>query len=41
MVLEKPKSLDEFAKISGVGENKLRKYGRAFIDIILNDLEHV
>ncbi len=41
MVLEKPKSLDEFAKISGVGENKLRKYGRAFIDIILNDLEQV
>ncbi|MCP3659743.1 MAG: DNA helicase RecQ [Bacteroidetes bacterium] len=41
MVLEKPKSLDEFAKISGVGENKLRKYGRAFMDIILNDLEQV
>lgn len=29
-----PETLDEFARLSGVGAQKLDKYGRAFIDII-------
>lgn len=31
----KPKTLGEFATISGVGENKLVRYGSAFINVIL------
>jgi ATP-dependent DNA helicase RecQ len=30
----KPATLDDFATISGVGERKLEKYGRAFLDLI-------
>lgn len=33
---KKPTSLEEFAKISGVGQNKLQRYGDAFIQIIRN-----
>lgn len=30
----KPQTLDEFSKISGVGESKLKRYGAAFIEVI-------
>ncbi len=37
---KKPKTLSEFARISGVGESKLQRYGRAFIEVILkNEVE--
>lgn len=32
---KKPRSLDEFAKISGVGQSKLERYGNEFIKIIV------
>ncbi len=35
MVAEKPKTLREMLQISGVGEEKLKKYGQIFLDIIL------
>lgn len=31
---KKPKTLDEFATISGVGQSKLQRYGDAFIEVI-------
>ena len=34
MAFYKPVTLDEFAKISGVGEQKLKKYGKKFTKII-------
>ncbi len=34
MHAKKPKTLDEFAEISGVGESKLQRYGREFIELI-------
>lgn len=34
MVVRKPKSLDEMNDISGVGQNKLKKYGQAFLDVL-------
>ena len=35
MAQDKPRSLATFAKISGVGEQKLSSYGQAFVDVIL------
>jgi ATP-dependent DNA helicase RecQ len=34
MVTQKPKTLEEMAEVSGVGDYKLKKYGKIFIDII-------
>jgi ATP-dependent DNA helicase RecQ len=34
MTANKPKSLEEMAEISGVGESKLKKYGDAFLKVI-------
>lgn len=34
---KKPRSLDEFAKISGVGQSKLERYGEAFIKVVEMD----
>lgn len=34
--VQQPKTLEDFAKISGVGQNKLHRYGQAFIDIVNN-----
>ena len=36
MVIEKTKSLDELSKIYGVARNKLEKYGKEFLNIILS-----
>lgn len=35
---KKPRTLDEFARISGVGQSKLQRYGEAFIDVILSEV---
>lgn len=34
MIAARPKNLDEMSKIEGVGEVKLKKYGRIFLEII-------
>jgi ATP-dependent DNA helicase RecQ len=34
MVAERPQSLTEFARLSGVGEHKLERYGEAFLAVI-------
>ena len=34
MAHKKPSSLEEMGKISGVGETKLKKYGKAFLEKI-------
>jgi ATP-dependent DNA helicase RecQ len=34
MAARKPRSLDEFHEISGVGERKLQQYGETFIEAI-------
>lgn len=34
---KKPRNLDDFAMISGVGESKLRRYGEAFIAVICSE----
>jgi ATP-dependent DNA helicase RecQ len=34
MVAERPQSLAEFARLSGVGEHKLERYGEAFLSVI-------
>lgn len=34
MVKAKPKNLDEMAKISGVGEAKIKKYGKVFLEVL-------
>lgn len=33
---KKPTTLDQFAKISGVGQSKLQRYGEIFIDLVLS-----
>jgi len=38
MVDIKPKNLNEMQEISGVGKNKLERYGNAFLEIINNRL---
>ncbi len=38
MAAEKPLTMGAFAAISGVGESKLQKYGRKFIDFIQNEI---
>ncbi|MCP3659009.1 MAG: DNA helicase RecQ [Bacteroidetes bacterium] len=38
MTIEKPKTLDEFSKINGVGQSKLEKYGKDFLSVILNNI---
>ncbi len=38
MVIEKPKSLDEFSKINGVGQSKLEKYGKDFLSVIMHNV---
>ena len=35
MVLERPRSLDGFSRISGVGRSKLERYGQAFLEVLL------
>jgi ATP-dependent DNA helicase RecQ len=35
MAVDKPRSLATFAKLSGVGKQKLSSYGQAFVDVIL------
>ena len=35
MVEQRPTTLEEFARISGVGETKLERYGKAFLALIL------
>ncbi|MDA9951185.1 DNA helicase RecQ [Oligoflexaceae bacterium] len=37
MAQVKPKSLDEFSEISGVGEKKLAKYGAAFLEVVASN----
>lgn len=34
MVLEKPRSVDGFSRISGVGRSKLERYGPAFLEVL-------
>ena len=34
MAMNKPKTLEEFAKIKGVGANKLARYGATFVQFI-------
>ncbi len=34
MATSKPTSLDDFARLSGVGEKKMERYGAAFLDVI-------
>jgi ATP-dependent DNA helicase RecQ len=34
MVLERPRSLDGFSRISGVGRSKLERYGQAFLEVL-------
>ena len=34
MVYTKPKTLEDMAEISGVGEHKLQKYGIAFLKVL-------
>jgi ATP-dependent DNA helicase RecQ len=36
MAVSKPTSNEDFRNISGVGDNKLKKYGDIFIDVIIN-----
>ncbi|MHC4993872.1 MAG: DNA helicase RecQ [Planctomycetota bacterium] len=36
MVLANPSTMDEMAHVSGLGQTKLKKYGRAFLDIVCN-----
>ena len=36
MACKRPLTLDDFHKISGVGEQKLEMYGQIFIDAISN-----
>lgn len=36
MAVAKPTSHEDFRNISGVGDNKLKKYGDIFIDVIIN-----
>jgi ATP-dependent DNA helicase RecQ len=38
MVRMRPRTLDEFAGITGVGERKLAAYGQAFLDAINTDI---
>ncbi|MFQ3307362.1 MAG: hypothetical protein ACI8ZF_000610 [Candidatus Midichloriaceae bacterium] len=35
MIEVKPKSIDEMSKIIGIGETKIRRYGKIFLDILL------
>ena len=35
MISQRPQSLGEFGKISGVGERKLEKYGEAFLGVLM------
>ncbi len=35
----KPQSLDEMLAINGIGETKLKRYGVAFLDVIIKDIE--
>ena len=34
MVARRPRTLDDLAMISGVGETKLRRYGEAFLEVV-------
>ena len=35
MVEQRRRTLEEFARLSGVGETKLSRYGEAFLEVIL------
>jgi ATP-dependent DNA helicase RecQ len=35
MVARRPTNLNEFAQIPGVGETKLKRYGPAFLEVLL------
>ena len=35
MVEQRPRTLEEFARLSGVGETKLSRYGEAFLEVIM------
>lgn len=39
MVHNQPLNMHEFAQLSGVGENKLRKYGSMFVEVIQKNIE--
>ena len=41
MARSRPSSLDEFSKLSGVGAVKLERYGKAFLEIINNNLQEL
>lgn len=41
MAEARPASLDELARISGVGAKKLERYGRAFLEVIAGDVPDV
>ena len=34
MCVVRPRNLDEFAGLTGVGQRKLEKYGQAFLDLL-------
>jgi ATP-dependent DNA helicase RecQ len=38
MCVAQPRSLRQFARITGVGERKLEKYGDAFLTVIASHL---
>ena len=38
MCAKKPETREEFLQVSGVGEHKLNRYGRAFLEVIQKHL---
>ncbi len=38
MIIAMPKNLPEMGQISGVGQNKLEKYGKLFLEVIKEKL---
>jgi superfamily II DNA helicase RecQ len=34
MIKSRPQSLDDLTKISGVGEGKMKKYGKIFLELV-------
>ncbi len=36
MIKVKPMSIDEISEITGIGEAKIKRYGQAFLDVLLN-----
>ena len=39
IAITKPTNLEEFSRITGVGEHKLKRYGAAFLEVISGESE--